>query len=420
MKAMSKACVRVSTMLLGGALGVGAMQCTVAECSRPDYRDPECRVILENELARLETPRGTELRFQEPGAVDATRWEPRGVFEWTDNAGVVRARVAGLGDFAISIEGTVDGLSLVLENVDPRTQVHVEGARGAREVPAEPIGLERRVDLEADDGASVWIRGTFPCPSRYRLAVTGDIQTHPDEFRRILDRLVEEAAAADAAGEPLLGLVLVGDLSEWSRDDEFENMQTLMRGSAVPVVTVPGNHDVFDRRRSSYNRRFGPGNHAFSVCDARVVLFDSGSGSLAPSIEGRLPELLARQGARHLLVGLHHPPFPGVTGAGWTSEAQAQWFLAEAAFAGVDLIVAGHKHELRSFDAISVGDVQLREIIVGTAGADQGIGAPRYGYVRLTLAPEGTMASCFIEVPAAVTPAPQGGVQGLPLCRAEP
>jgi len=401
---------------LAASIGLGlGTTCALPECSRPDYRMPECRVILENELARLRTPDGAEIRFQDPAATSAESWDARGLLAWR-STGVVHARVAGLGAFALSLRDVRPGLAVHVTNIDPRAQVAVHGAAGARTIAPRKGSLTREIELTAADASDVWIRGTTPCAPRFRLALTADIQTNPGQFRRILERLARDADEGEAQGEPLMGLLVAGDLSEWSRDEEFEHVESLGAQAVVPMATTAGNHDTFDRSRPFYSRRFGPGNHVFDLCDARVVLLDSGSGMLAASVEGRLPELLDRGDARHLLLGLHHPPYAALTGAGWTNEERAQWLLAEAALAGVDVIVTGHKHELRSYTDIDVGGARLWQIIVGTAGADQGLALPRYGYVRLTLGPEGRSA-CFVEVPpSGADEALRGGVPGLPAC----
>ena len=44
-----------------------------------------------------------------------------------------------------------------------------------------------------------------------------------------------------------------------------------------------------------------------------------------------------------------------------------------------------------------VGPERLDEIIVGTAGANQGYDIPRYGYLRMTFGDE--LEACFVEVP---------------------
>ena len=146
-------------------------------------------------------------------------------------------------------------------------------------------------------------------------------------------------------------------------------------------------------------------------------MLDTGSGAIARSVEARLPELFDRGDARHLVIAMHHPPYAGLTGAGWSREDRAQRLLAEAAIAQADLIVAGHAHSLRDFPKVAVGDAELRQVIVGTAGAYQGIGEPRFGYLRVTFGASEPQ-TCFVEVPPPGFSGPtEQGLSGrLPYC----
>lgn len=404
---------------IGAAVGLGALvaglaleACAVPECTNPDYSEPECRVVAENEFARLRTPSSIEVRFQDPQVSSAVTWDARGRLELDE--GVVRARVAGPGRFAISLEpdeGAPDMLTLELENVDPSADVWID--RGGVETPVlapSDQSLRRSIELSMTPGEPVFVRGRRGCPERYRVAFVSDIQTNPAQFERILEQLETEREEGEIVGQPLVALVIAGDLTESSRDDEFDLVEALLSNAPVPVVVTPGNHDIYRPRHAHFNRRFGPGNHVVEVCDLRLVMLDTGSGAIARSVEARLPEFFARGDARNVIIAMHHPPYAGLTGAGWSREDRAQRLLAEAAIADVDLIVAGHAHALRDFPAIEVGDSTLRQVIAGTGGAYQGLGEPRFGYLRVTVGgsqPE----TCFVETPSPGFSGPQG--QGL-------
>jgi hypothetical protein len=378
--------------------------CVQPECSSPDFGNPECRVVAENELARLRTEAGVELRFQAADARDASSWIAGGLLRERE-PGTVEARVAGPGPFALSLQrtpGQPAALTLVLDNVDPNAHVTV----GATEVPSGG-GLQRTVAVALDDDAPLWIRGWRDCPARFRIAVAADIQTNPLQFERIVATLAEEHRAAQAAGEPLLGLLIAGDLAENSREDEFETVAEILARLPFPTAVVPGNHDVYRPLHPLYNRRFGPGNYALDVCDVHVAMLDTGSGAIARSVQARLPELLDRGDARHLLAVMHHPPYAGITGAGWSREDLAEQALVEFAAAGVDRVLAGHAHALHDFPAVDIGGTRVHETIVGTAGAYQGVGVPRYGYLRLRF-DGATMDACFVEVPPPGLDGPAG------------
>ncbi len=405
---------RFARLVAIGALAIGAMSggCAVPECTNPDYSEPECRVISENELARVRTPSSIEVRFQDPASRTTATWDARGLLEL--EAGVVRARVAGPGRFAISLEsdeGAPNMVSLELDNVDPSADVWID--RGGVETPVlspSDQSLRRRIELSITPGEPVFVRGRRGCPQRYRVAFVSDIQTNPAQFERIIEQLEAEREEGEIVGQPLVALVIAGDLTESSRDDEFDLVENLLSNAPVPVVVTPGNHDIYRPRQPHFNRRFGPGNHVVEVCGLRLVMLDTGSGAIARSVEARLPEFFERGDAQDLIIAMHHPPYAGLSGAGWSREDRAQRLLAEAAIADVDLIVAGHAHALRDFPAISVGESSLRQIIAGTGGAYQGLGEPRFGYLRVTVGgtePE----TCFVETPSPGFSGPTG--QGL-------
>ncbi len=396
-----------------------ATGCAVPECTSPNYALAECRVVAENEAARLRTPSSIEVRFQDPEAETPITWDARGLVELDD--GGVRGRVAGPGRFAISLQadsGAPQMLSIVLDNIDPDADVWID--RDGVEIPVRSPadqGLRRSFEVPLESDAPVFVRGRRGCPERYRVAFVGDIQTNPAQFERILEELGREREEGERVGEPLVALVIAGDLTESSRDDEFDFIRTILRGAPVPVVVTPGNHDIYRPLRPHFNRSFGPGNHVVEVCGLRLVMLDTGSGAIARSVEARLPELFDRGDADHLVITMHHPPYAGLTGSGWSQEDRAQRLMAEAAIAGVDLIVAGHAHALRDFPTVAVGDTTLHEVIVGTGGAYQGIGEPRFGYLRVTFG-ETEAEPCFVEVPPPGFSGPTGeGLSAqLPYC----
>lgn len=397
--------------VLAAILFAAPAGCAAPECADRDYRDAECRVLAENELAALDLGE-LAARFVEPGAADDGGWIAAGVLTRAA-PDELRARVAAPGRFGLRLSGA-GPLALVLDNVDP--QAEVLARVGGVDTPIPPgAGLRRRAAIDLSPGTDVEILGARACPDRFRLAVVGDIQENRAQLERILARLGDERAAAEAAGEALVGLLLLGDISQHGRAEELAAARDLLGLGPVPVVVGVGNHDVSDASAPQFNRAFGPGNLAFSICSLRVAQLDSGDAALAPSIEARLPDLLDRGDARFHLVATHYPPYAGRTGGGWASERQAERLLVEAAIQGSDAVLAGHVHDILSFPAIPVGDRRVREYIVGTGGADQGAGLPRYGYLRLRFA--GRMEACFVEVPPAGAGGPlQAPPDGVPAC----
>ncbi|MEM6926798.1 MAG: metallophosphoesterase [Myxococcota bacterium] len=375
--------------------------CLAPECAHGSFGSAECRVAAENHYARLVTQTGIELRFHAAPVPDVASWDAVGLFE-EDADGTVTARPAGLADFALSLDGArlpaTQAVRLRITNLAPDTTVAVGPLDALQPIalPDPPL-LERGLLLQVPVDERIWVVGERPCPDRFRLLAAGDVQTNPVQFERIVQSLHDEVARGSEAGEPVLGMLLLGDLTENATEDEFRRIREILASSPVPVATTVGNHDVIGEELAIYNRLFGPGNHRFEVCGAQVAMVDSGNGDLAPSIEGRLPELLdAGEGASPLLVGTHYPPYPGRTGAGFADDAQAYTLLAEAVRQEGDLVLAGHVHTWREFADLSIAGGAIDQVITGTAGASQGGGQPHFGVTRVTLP---SADFCFVEVP---------------------
>jgi hypothetical protein len=369
--------------------------CTHSECERGDYSSAECRVLAENENARMRTSSGVEVRFQSPGANLADTWQALGLVTEIDE-GVVRLRPATLMNFAISLEPSEDTtLTVVLDNVAPDTIVRMGPVGSEVDTPFNDVLLSRTLNVDLTDD-TIWIRGERPCPADYRLVAAGDVQTNPDQFERVVEDLHRQKAEADEAGQPLLGFLLLGDVVQDPNDSEFERIEDILVRSPIPVSVLPGNHDIYGDSFGLYNRWFGPGNYAFDVCRTRVAMLDSGGGDLAPSVEARLPELLDKGDRDFLIGGTHYPAYADRTGAGFRDSMQATYLLSEAARNGMDRLLTGHVHYWAEYPAIDTGSGLLHEIITGTAGANQGSGSPHYGVTRLTFTD--SVDSCFDEL----------------------
>src|SRR4051812_39483314 len=77
--------------------------------------------------------------------------------------------------------------------------------------------------------------------------------------------LMADAVAAVAALDPAPDLVLItGDLVEAGRDEEYRELQLLLRPLAMPVHVIPGNHDSREAmRRSLPEHRYLPRDGPF-------------------------------------------------------------------------------------------------------------------------------------------------------------
>ncbi len=371
------------------------------DCAQGDYGGSECRELTAWDLAdRAEG--GYLLRFQEPLEPSREGLAPVGMFLGEEGATV--ARQGTLGPFQISIDAEQASeprdLELELRNVDPRLRIIAsQEVWPMQEVSfvAEEGSLQRSATLPLEPGEPWTIRATLTCPERYRLAMVGDIQHGVDIFEQVAAALWTERAAAAEADEPLMGLVIVGDLSDEALLEEFEELHRILAEAPVPTVATPGNHDVTFDEPDLYTWQFGSGNLDFDLCGGRVVVLDTADGALAPTVETRLDRMLATPEEEALVVGTHLPPFSDRFGNGWTHEDQQSRLLAELALAGADLVVAGHVHNLVEEVAVPVGDRTIHQVIAGTAGGGQGMLAPRYGFLRVTVDGD-AVERCFVQV----------------------
>lgn len=391
--------------------------CTQTECATPDYSRAECRVLAEGSYARLRSAEGVELRFQAVGASDDREtWAAEGLLG--EREGVVFARVAHPGAFAISLRNTLaleQELELELRNVHPLAELEADAL--VQELERE--GTRRLLRISLPASGVTWVRGALPelaCARPLRFAFLADSQDNPTQLGAIVERIGIEAAQAEAAGELFGGAIIAGDLTERSVEDEFRIIADVLDRAAVPFVLTPGNHDVYASHQPYYNQNFGPGNYAFELCGVHLAMLDTGSGSIADSVLGRLPELFAAPEGSFSLVAMHHPPHAELSAGGWGREDLAHITLGEFARRGGDLVLAGHAHMLREYELEAAGR-ELAQLISGTAGASQGAGQPIFGYARLRFPAQTQQPSepshtdierCFVEVPPPGGPAHAG------------
>jgi 3',5'-cyclic AMP phosphodiesterase CpdA len=197
-----------------------------------------------------------------------------------------------------------------------------------------------------------------------------------------LGRVIERAA-------PEL-MVASGDLTHRGRRDQHARAAAFLRGFGLPLLVVPGNHDIpytfparFTRPWREFEREWatteplhdGPSVHAVGVNSVRPWRHQSGGVSDAQL--ARVAEKLSRSAPGALrVVALHHQ----MIGAPWRSRkkpvARRNHVLARLVDSGAELILGGHIHqgavsERHEFEVIT-GDA--RGVVVSIA---PGLGQPR-------------------------------------------
>ena len=153
-------------------------------------------------------------------------------------------------------------------------------------------------------------------------------------------------------------ILVSGDLAENGAEAEYELVQESLRGLAVPIHVLPGNHDD----RAELRRCFGlagaadaPIQQTAEVGGLRLVLMDStrpgeNRGELDAARIEWLDGQLAGAPDRPTLLAMHHPPIvTGSTawdGIGLPGSARSSLAEVVARHPQVLGIVAGHHHQM--------------------------------------------------------------------------
>jgi 3',5'-cyclic AMP phosphodiesterase CpdA len=185
-------------------------------------------------------------------------------------------------------------------------------------------------------------------------------------------------------------IVASGDLTHRGRRDQHELAARFLRSFGVPLLTIPGNHDIpytfparFTRPWAEFERLWETTEPVYSSDNLFVLGLNSvrpwrhQSGALRREQLERACRLLgeAPAGALRIVVLHHH-----LLGAPWRSTkkpvSDRNRVLATLVDGGAELILAGHIHqaavsERREFE-VTVGDV--RAVVVSIA---PGLGQPR-------------------------------------------
>jgi 3',5'-cyclic AMP phosphodiesterase CpdA len=206
-----------------------------------------------------------------------------------------------------------------------------------------------------------------------------------------------EDPAVEAALGSLLGradaelIVASGDLAHRGRRAQHERAHRFLTSFGLPVLTVPGNHDMpytFPRRFTDtygeFTRFWGtieqtyatPGLHVIGLNSSRRFRHQAGALHREQLERAALRLREAADGAYRVVVLHHH-----MIGAPWRAArkrpvSRRNTVLRSLVGAGADLILAGHIHqaalsERHEFEVVE-GDVRASVVSVAP-----GLGQPR-------------------------------------------
>jgi 3',5'-cyclic AMP phosphodiesterase CpdA len=187
-------------------------------------------------------------------------------------------------------------------------------------------------------------------------------------------------------------LLATGDLAHRGRRDELERAADILRSLGLPLLAVPGNHDIpytvparLTHPFAEWERVFGTTEPAYESDDLVVVGLNSvrpwrqQGGALRDAALARASARLrdAPRTALRLVALHHHLAAPPWRAARKRPLKRRNAVLRSFAEAGTELVVGGHVHqatitEVREFQAVEDG--RAGSLVLATA---PGIGRPR-------------------------------------------
>jgi len=154
-------------------------------------------------------------------------------------------------------------------------------------------------------------------------------------------------------------IIHTGDVSQLSRDDEFDDAEQMLKATGLPVFFVPGEHDVLDPDGGkAFLDRFGKGSlgAGWYSFDHRGVHFvalvnvadlkPGGMGNLgAEQLRWLRNDLAGQAGSTPIVVFAHIPLWTVYADWGWGTDDSAEALKLLARFGSVT-ILNGHIHQI--------------------------------------------------------------------------
>ncbi|HEX6603714.1 MAG TPA: metallophosphoesterase [Sphingomicrobium sp.] len=154
-------------------------------------------------------------------------------------------------------------------------------------------------------------------------------------------------------------IIHTGDVSQFSRDGEFDDAEQMLKAAGLPVFYVPGEHDMLDPDGGkAFLNRFGKGSvgAGWYSFDHRGVHFvalvnvadlkPGGMGNLGPEqLKWLRADLAGRSSSTPIVVFAHIPLWTVYADWGWGTDDSAEALKLLARFGSVT-ILNGHIHQI--------------------------------------------------------------------------
>lgn len=153
-------------------------------------------------------------------------------------------------------------------------------------------------------------------------------------------------------------IIHTGDVSQLSRDDEFDDADQMLKETGLPVFFIPGEHDMLDENPGTgFFNRFGKkdGRRWYSFDHAGVHfialvnvadLKPGGMGNLGPEqLKWLKADLAGRSSSTPIVVFAHIPLWTLYADWGWGTDDSAEALKLLARFGSVT-VLNGHIHQI--------------------------------------------------------------------------
>ena len=154
-------------------------------------------------------------------------------------------------------------------------------------------------------------------------------------------------------------IIHTGDVSQLSRDEEFDDAEQMLKEAGLPVFFVPGEHDMLDPEGGkAFLNRFGKGSQGagWYSFDHRGVHFvalvnvadlkPGGMGNLgADQLKWLKDDLAGRSSSQPIVVFAHIPLWTVYAEWGWGTDDAAEALKLLARFGSVT-VLNGHIHQI--------------------------------------------------------------------------
>ena len=187
-------------------------------------------------------------------------------------------------------------------------------------------------------------------------------------------------------------LIVTGDLTHRGRRAELEQAREMLESLGLPLLAVPGNHDIpyalptrFTRTQEEWERVFGTTEPVYASDRLAIVGLNSvrpwrqqGGALELAQLDRLAPKLAdAQAGALRIAALHHHLAAPPWRAAHKRPVRRRDLVLQRLASSGVELVLSGHVHqssvaERREFEVVEHD--QRSSIVLATAA---GFGRPR-------------------------------------------